>query len=101
IRTSSYVAQTSVNHFAAGGGACNCHGARCGGFGGLLGVQAFLAQYSRVQHCEGGTRVAAQIFGPYRFESPISVESGGLALSNVIGGDQLRPERFMVRMRAG
>lgn len=59
--------------------------------GGPLGAQGFLVQDSCVQGADRGPGVDAEILGQGRFQSPIGLESVGLAFSDVVGGDQLCP----------
>ena len=69
--------------------------------GGPLGVQGLLVQDACVQGADRGPGVDAEILGEGRFQSPIGLQSVGLAFSDVVGGDQLRPQRFAVGVFAG
>src|SRR5689334_16015095 len=52
-----------------------------------------LAQYALVQGGDGGTRIDAKPVGQSGFETAIGAESVRLALGDVVGGDELRPQR--------
>ena len=43
----------------------------------------------------------AQFIGERGLQATVGVEGIGLALGDVVGGDQLRPQRLAIRMRSG
>ena len=51
-----------------------------------------------MQAAHGRAGVDAEIFSEVRFQSPIGVEGIGLALGDVVGGDQLSPQPFAIGM---
>ncbi len=65
-----------------------------GGLGGVSGVQRLLAQDPLVQRLHRRTGVDAEILGEVHLQSPIGVEGVRLPLGDVVGGDQLGPQRF-------
>ena len=65
---------------------------------GLLHVQRFLAQDPLVQGAHRRPWIDAQVVGECGLQPLVGVERLGLAFGQVVGGDQLRPQRLTVGM---
>ena len=65
---------------------------------GLLHVQRLLPQDPLVQGTHRRPGIDAKVVGERRLQPLVGVERLGLALGEVVGGDQLRPQRLAVGM---
>ena len=75
--------------------------ARGGVLGGLFDVQRFLAQDPRMQGSHRGAGVDAEIVGERGFQTAVGIQGVGLTFRQIVGGDQLRPQRLTIRMLDG
>ena len=73
-------------------------GVHRGGLRGLLDVQRLLPQDPLVQRLHRRPRIDAEVLGQGVFQPAVSREGIGLPLDQVVGGDQLRPQRLAVRV---